>query len=88
MNNALNCDQVAWLKDALKRHAEAHALAMLYPSISRLASACKTAAIVEIMEIAGLCFLDDEAKSNAFTGLEAPMTDAPPSKGSEESNGN
>lgn len=59
----LNCDQVAWIKDALRRHAEVCALP--YPRISRAKEVADTAFIMELCEILGL-LMDDAAVANAL----------------------
>jgi hypothetical protein len=66
----ISCDQVAWLNNVLERHFEAAILSTRYPSISRLSSVARQAAIIEIMEIVGLDFDESGAAHNAIGSVE------------------
>ena len=57
----VNCDQAAWILDALKRHEMA--VKMPFPSVSRLPEMARYAAVLEIIEILNL-ELDEGAKYN------------------------
>ena len=59
-NNKLNCDQVAWLLDAFGRFLPIDS----HPSISQQREMQKYALLYEVMEVAGLQFLDARARWN------------------------
>ena len=63
----ISCDQVAWLNDALYRHADA--VRNPYPSISRAREAGRLAALLEIMAVLDLEFADSAARENAVAGF-------------------
>lgn len=63
LRKTTNCDNVAWIKDALERYRKAVLLAQGFPSISRLNELAKYAAVLEICEL--VCQpLDEDAKYN------------------------
>lgn len=61
----INCDQVAWLIGVLDRYAEV--VRTPKPAISRADKGAKTAAILEIMDILYLDFLDRSARHNTIS---------------------
>lgn len=73
----INCDEVIWVRNILERYVAAMQLATKFPSCSYLRSAAQLAAILEIVETLGFCFLDESAKSNALSGLDFIMCDDP-----------
>lgn len=56
----INCDQVAWMLDAIERYLP-HTN---YPSVSRAREMQRYALLYELMEVAYLRFADDAAKHN------------------------
>jgi len=58
----LNCDQVAWMLDAIERYLppDKH-----HPSVSQQRDMLKHGLLYEIMDVANLSFSDDAAISNA-----------------------
>ena len=62
-------DQIAWLKDILKRYEETLALASKYPRVSRLRDMAKLAAIIEISEITCNAFENKEVLLSIIDGI-------------------
>ncbi len=60
MKSTINSDQVAWLLSIFDRYLPRNR----YPSISREREMMKYAMLYEVMEIAHLKFLDDNARWN------------------------
>lgn len=59
----LNCDQVGWIMDILSR---LQSDSKNYPRVSRQRDALKLAALLEIMDIFGCEFEDNQAAGNAL----------------------
>jgi len=59
----INCDEVAWLVNALKRLK--FIVGLDFPAISRIKEMSVYSALYEIMEILNLEFKDETAKHNA-----------------------
>lgn len=56
----ISCDQVVWLLDIADRYIPLS----IHPRVSQERDMKKFAMLYEIMEIAGLCFSDEEARQN------------------------
>jgi hypothetical protein len=63
----INCDQVAWIKDAISRFGDAATLSNR--GISRLRATSLLACMLEMMEICGMDFEDDSARYNAISHI-------------------
>jgi hypothetical protein len=68
----ISCDQVAWLLDIFDR-ALPHSK---FPQISREREMKKYGMLYEVMEIAGLSFMDDAARWNGTPNDARKHTDA------------
>lgn len=72
----INCDQVAWLGNALERYAKVMAVTSDFPRASYVAESAKTATILEIMDYLHLYFEDEKARHNMAVNLHCrPIAD-------------
>jgi hypothetical protein len=63
----LSCDQVAHISDVFDRYRAQCLIGNV--GISRARETAKLAAILELMELLGLEFADDNARGNAVAGM-------------------
>lgn len=65
----INCDQIAWLGNALDRYAKVMAVTLDFPRASYVAESAKTATILEIMDYLHMYFEDESARHNMAVNL-------------------
>lgn len=84
----INCDQVAWLGNALERYAKVMLTAQEFPRASYITESARTATILEIMDYLYLYFENEDARHNIAVNLhsrplasELRLTSDMPTKG-------